>query len=117
MTVVYIDLLFLLNLIANYLLLLAAGRMAGAALARWRIGLGAAAGALYAALIFLPGLAWLAAWPCKLASGVLMALAVYGEPENLSHKPHPHKEVEMVIGIGHLYPAGIEISISLRFAG
>ena len=41
MTVVYIDLLFLLNLIANYLLLLAAGRMAGAALARWRIGLGA----------------------------------------------------------------------------
>lgn len=29
MTVVYIDLLFLLNLIANYLLLLAAGRMAG----------------------------------------------------------------------------------------
>ena len=78
MTVVYIDLLFLLNLIANYLLLLAAGRMAGAALARWRIGLGAAAGALYAALIFLPGLAWLAAWPCKLASGVLMALAAYG---------------------------------------
>ena len=52
MTVVYIDLLFLLNLIANYLLLLAAGRMAGAVLARWRIGLGAAAGALYAALIF-----------------------------------------------------------------
>ncbi len=78
MTVVYIDLLFLLNLIANYLLLLAAGRMAGAVLARWRIGLGAAAGALYAALIFLPGLAWLAAWPCKLASGVLMALAAYG---------------------------------------
>ena len=44
MTVVYIDLLFLLNLTANYLLLLAAGRMAGAALARWRIGLGAALG-------------------------------------------------------------------------
>ena len=39
MTVVYIDLLFLLNLIANYLLLLAAGRIAGAVLLRWRIGL------------------------------------------------------------------------------
>lgn len=78
MTVVYIDLLFLLNLIANYLLLLAAGRMAGAALRRGRIGLGAAAGALYAALVFLPGMAWLARWPCKLASGVLMALAAYG---------------------------------------
>lgn len=78
MTVVYIDLLFLLNLIANDLLLLAAGRMAGAALRRWRIGLGAAAGALYAALVFLPGMVWLARWPCKLASGVLMALIAYG---------------------------------------
>lgn len=78
MTVVYIDLLFLVNLIANYLLLLAAGRMAGAALRRWRIGLAAAAGALYAALLFLPGLAWLAQWPCKLAAGILMVLAAYG---------------------------------------
>ena len=82
MTVVYIDLLFLLNLIANYLLLLAAGRMAGAVLIRWRIGLGAAAGALYAALIFLPGLDWLAAWPCKLAAGVLLALVAYGGERN-----------------------------------
>ena len=61
---VYIDLLFLLNLTANYLLLLAAGRIAGAVLRRWRIGLGGALGALYAVLIFLPGLGWLAAWPC-----------------------------------------------------
>ena len=83
MTVVYIDLLFLLNLIANYLLLLAAGRMAGAVLARWRIGRGAAAGALYAALIFLPGLAWLALWPCKLAAGVLMVLTSYGGERGL----------------------------------
>lgn len=83
MTVVYIDLLFLLNLIANYLLLLAAGRMAGVALARWRIGLGAAAGALYAALIFLPGMVWLASWPCKLAAGVLMALIAYGRERHL----------------------------------
>ena len=41
---VYIDLLFLLNLTANYLLLLAAGRIAGAVLRRWRIGLGGALG-------------------------------------------------------------------------
>ena len=83
MTVVYIDLLFLLNLIANYLLLLAAGRMAGAVLARWRIGLGAGLGALYAALLFLPGLGWLAQWPCKLAAGILMALAAYGGERRL----------------------------------
>ena len=83
MTVVYIDLLFLLNLIANYLLLLAAGRMAGAVLARWRIGLGAGLGALYAALIFLTGLGWLAQWPCKLGTRILMALAAYGGERRL----------------------------------
>ncbi len=77
-TVVYVDLLFLLNLIANYLLLLGAGRMAGAALVRWRIALGAAAGALYAVLIFLPGLMWLSAWPCRIACGVGMAAVAYG---------------------------------------
>lgn len=78
MTVVYIDLVFLLNLIANYLLLLAAGRMAGVVLVRWRIGLGAGAGALYAVLVFLPGMEWLSGWPCKLGAGVLMPLAAYG---------------------------------------
>lgn len=83
MTVVYIDLLFLLNFTANYLLLLAAGRIAGAVLVRWRIALGAALGALYAALIFLPGLVWLAQWPCKLAAGVLMALSAYGGERRL----------------------------------
>ena len=83
MTVVYADLLFLLNFIANYLLLLAAGRMAGAVLRRWRIGLGAAAGALYAILVFLPGLGWLAHWRCKLAAGVLMALIAYGGEQYL----------------------------------
>ncbi len=77
-TVVYVDLLFLLNLAANYLLLLGAGRMAGAVLTRWRIALGAAAGALYAVLIFLPGLMWLSAWPCRIACGVGMAAIAYG---------------------------------------
>lgn len=83
MTVVYIDLLFLLNFIANYLLLLAAGRMAGAGLLRWRITLGGAAGALYAVLVFLPGLEWLGRWPCKLALGVLMVLIAYGGEQYL----------------------------------
>ena len=81
--IVYIDLLFLLNLIANYLLLLAAGRIAGTALVRWRIGLGATAGALYAVLVFLPGLEWLAFWPCKLACGAGMVLIAYSRERYL----------------------------------
>jgi len=84
MTVVYIDMLFLLNLIANYLLLLAAGRMSGAILRRGFLALGAALGALYAALLFLPGLTWLSALPCKLSVGVLMSLIAYGANRTLA---------------------------------
>ncbi len=83
MTVVYIDLLFLLNLIANYLLLLGTGRIAGVGLHRWRIGAGAGLGALYAVAVFLPGMSWLSAWPCKLVSGVLMAVVAYGGERGL----------------------------------
>ena len=83
MTVVYIDLLFLLNLTANYLLLLGAGRMSGAVLRRWRIALGAAAGALYAVLVFLPGLGWLSLWPCRLGVGMLMPVVAYGGERRL----------------------------------
>lgn len=83
MTVVYIDLLILLNLTANYLLLLGAGRLSGAVLKRWRIGAGAAVGAVYAALLFVPGLEWLGFWPCKVASGVLMPLIAFGRERAL----------------------------------
>lgn len=83
MTIVYIDLLFLLNLMANYLLLLGTGRVTGAVLKRWRIALGAAFGAVYAVLLFLPGMGWLAQWPCKILSGILMPLIAYGGERGL----------------------------------
>lgn len=83
MTVVYMDLLLLLNFIANYLLLLAGGRMAGAVLRRGWMALAAALGAGYAALLFLPALGWLSAWPCKAGAGVLMALVAYGKGRGL----------------------------------
>ncbi len=83
MTVVYVDLLFLMNLIANYLLLLGAGRMAGTVLVRWRIGLGAVVGAIYAVLIFVPGFGWLAQWPCRVACGIGMAAIAYAREKQL----------------------------------
>lgn len=82
-TVVYIDMLFLLNLIANYLLLLGAGRMAGAVLRRSRIGLSAAFGALYAVVVCLPNMEWLSGWPYKFLSGILMTLIAYGRERGL----------------------------------
>jgi stage II sporulation protein GA (sporulation sigma-E factor processing peptidase) len=83
MTVVYIDMLFLLNGIANYLLLLAGGHMSGAVLRRGLMALAAAVGAAYAAAVFLPGAEWLAAWPCRLAVGVLMSVISYGSGRQL----------------------------------
>ena len=52
MTVIYVDTLFLLNTMVDYLLLLASARLAGEPLARLRFALGAVLGGLYAVAIF-----------------------------------------------------------------
>ena len=83
MTVVYIDALFLLNLIVNYLLLLAAAKLAGEPLRRLRLAAGAALGGLYAAAIFFPGMGFLAHPLCKLGAAVLMLLTGFGGSRRL----------------------------------
>ena len=83
MTVIYVDTLFLLNGVIDYLLLLAAARLAGEPLARWRFALGGALGGLYAVAIFLPGCAFLAHPLCRLGSLALMLVAAYGGSRRL----------------------------------
>ena len=83
MTVIYVDTLFFLNTLVDYLLLLAAARLAGEPLHRWRFALGAALGGLYAVAIFLPGLGFLSHPLCRLASVVLMMLVSYGGSRRL----------------------------------
>lgn len=83
MTVVYIDSLFLLNLVVNYLLLLSSARLSGEIIFRPRLALGAALGALYAALIFFPGMGFLLHPLCKLAAAVLMLLCAFGGSRGL----------------------------------
>ena len=83
MTVVYIDALFLLNLIVNYLLLLAAAKRAGEPLRRLRLAAGAALGGLYAAAIFFPGMGFLTHPLCKLGAAVLMLLTGFGGSRRL----------------------------------
>jgi iron complex transport system permease protein len=83
MTVVYIDSLFALNFIVNYLLLLAAVRLTGEIVNRLRLAAGAALGALYAVLIFLPGTGFLLHPVCKAGMAVLMALAAFGGSRRL----------------------------------
>ena len=83
MTVIYIDTLFLLNALVDYLLLLAAARLAGEPLRRWRFALGAGLGGVYAVAIFLPGLSFLAHPLCRLASVALMMVVSYGGSRRL----------------------------------
>ncbi len=78
MQTVYLDSLLLLNFILDYLLLLLTGRAAGAPLHRGRIALAAAAGAAYAAAVFLPGLGFLAHPLLRVCAGVVLVLIAYG---------------------------------------
>lgn len=77
MTVVYLDRVFLLNLLVDHLLLTATARLAGRPLCRGRLLLCAAGGGLYAAAVFLPGLGFLARPLCRLAAGAAMGLLAW----------------------------------------
>ena len=75
---VYVDSVFVLNALMDYLLVLCAARLAGIPLRRRRYLLAGLLGGAYAVAVFLPGLGFLSATPVKLAAGVLLALAAYG---------------------------------------
>ena len=78
MTVIYLDSVFVLNGLMDYLLALCAARLAGIPLRRGRYLLAGLLGGAYAAAVFLPGLGFLSGLPAKLAAGALLALAAYG---------------------------------------
>ena len=83
MTVVYVDSVFALNALVDYLLLLGTARLAGIPL-RWGRYLAAALlGGMYAVACFLPGGAFLARMPVKAAAGIFLALVAFGGEERL----------------------------------
>jgi len=77
-TVVYVDSVFCLNGLVDYLLLLSAAQLAGAPMHRLRFFLAAMLGGGYAVAVFLPGCGFLSSLPGKLASGIVMAGVAYG---------------------------------------
>lgn len=83
MTVVYIDSLFLLNFVVDYLILLTSVKLAGEVIRRLRLAAGAAVGASYAAMIFLPGMGFLVHPLCKLGAALFMSLAAFGGSRRL----------------------------------
>jgi len=78
MHIIYIDTLFLLNGIVNYLLLLATAKIGAAHISRLRIGLGALFGAGYAVAAVFPLFGFLLTAPMRLVSGGAMVLLVFG---------------------------------------
>lgn len=78
MDILYVDELFLLNGLADYLLLLSAARLRGLPLRRGRFLLGGIIGGAYAVAVAIPGWIWLGALPCRLLAAAGMALAAYG---------------------------------------
>ncbi|MCL2343834.1 MAG: sigma-E processing peptidase SpoIIGA [Firmicutes bacterium] len=78
MDVIYIDSLFLLNLIIDYFILLATAKVCSLMPRRGRYALSAIAGAGYAVLCALPPLSFLNFAPLKLALGTLLCLIAFG---------------------------------------
>lgn len=72
MRVVYVDLLFGVNLIMNYLLLLLTNRLTGQYSGRWRLCFAAAVGAFFGVILYFPEMNVLCALACKAALCVLI---------------------------------------------
>ena len=77
MPVIYIDVLFILNLWVDFLLLSATARLRGLSVKRWRLLLGAGMGALFSVVLFLPPLIWWQAALVRVCGTVLIALVTF----------------------------------------
>jgi stage II sporulation protein GA (sporulation sigma-E factor processing peptidase) len=73
-TVVYIDTLFVLNAVINYLLLLATAKITGLYAKRLRLLAGALVGAVYAVMVFMPSVSFLLSLFGKTAAGALIVI-------------------------------------------
>lgn len=80
---VYIDSLFLLDFVIDYLLLLLTGRVTGSPLRRWRIALAAVLGGGYSVFCVVSGAPILSHPVFKLAVAVLLVLLAYGHCHRL----------------------------------
>ena len=78
MKILYLDLVFLVNLLADYLLCLSAARLCGLQLKRLRYLLAALLGAVSGLMAALPRLSFLRAPPGILGVGLLMGLVAFG---------------------------------------
>lgn len=83
METIYIDRLFLINLLIDYLLCLASARLCGCTLHRARYAAAALSGAAYASLSLLPAFEFLSLLPIKLCAAAAMVLISFYDEEKL----------------------------------
>jgi len=76
-TVVYLDKLFIGNLLADSLILWAAGRLSQIRVKPYRIIIGSCIGSLYSLALFLPGTDYLLGFPVKFTVSLLMLAASF----------------------------------------
>jgi len=79
---VYVDLLFGLNTIINYLLLRGSAALGGCPAGVWRLLAAAGIGGVYAVAAVLPGFAMLQGFFCQFLIAVLMLIAAFGLRKN-----------------------------------
>ncbi len=110
MQVIYLDSLFLLNTLADYLLCLCTGRICGLVLRRWRYLAAAVFGGLYAAAVWLPGLRFLDLPAARLGSGLIMGLIAF------SGESHPLRCALVLLPVGAAF-GGTLWAVSLAGGG
>ncbi|MGE4485276.1 MAG: sigma-E processing peptidase SpoIIGA [Oscillospiraceae bacterium] len=83
MQTVYVDTLFFLNFVVNYLVLMCTAKICSLKIRRLRMALGAFVGGAYAVAVLFEALRFLSAAPVKIAVGILIALVVFGGEQKL----------------------------------
>lgn len=75
---IYVDVLFFINFIINYLILFASAKVGAARIRRLRLLSGAAVGAIYGVLVFFPSIPFVTSFISKIAVSVLMVICSFG---------------------------------------
>ena len=84
MNIIYLDTLFFINLICDYLLLLCSARICGTEIQRTHIIIASCIGGIYACLCTFPSLTWILHPLVKCASSILLCLIAFW---NVPHLP------------------------------
>lgn len=106
METIYLDELFLLNLVIDYFLLLATAKICALPFQRGRFLAGAAIGALWCCLSLLPGMAWLDGPVMHMVLAAAMSLAAFGGQRRLWRCMAVFLGVTALFG-GAVYAAGL----------